>query len=85
MKGCDRNKESPYLKYWDVNKLCEWVMSQRLAVNGFKWVEETSQFNEDFIKNKFKIVIRDIFLKLMFNKLKNYMKFIMIYHFILKE
>ena len=25
-------------------------MSQKLPVNGFKWVEETSQFNEDFIK-----------------------------------
>ena len=26
-------------------------MSQRLPVNGFEWVEELSQFNEDFIKN----------------------------------
>ena len=25
-------------------------MSQKLPVNDFKWVEETSQFNEDFIK-----------------------------------
>ena len=25
-------------------------MSQNLPVNGFKWVEEISQFNEDFIK-----------------------------------
>ena len=25
-------------------------MSQKLPVNDYKWVEETSQFNEDFIK-----------------------------------
>ena len=26
-------------------------MWQKLPVNGFKWVEETSKFNEDFIKS----------------------------------
>ena len=26
-------------------------MSQKLSVNNFKWIEETSQFDEDFIKN----------------------------------
>ena len=26
-------------------------MSQKLSVNNFKWVKETSQFNEDFIKS----------------------------------
>ena len=26
-------------------------MSQKLPVNDFKWVEETSQFNENVIKN----------------------------------
>ena len=26
-------------------------MSQKLPVNGFKWVEKLSQFNERFIKN----------------------------------
>ena len=26
-------------------------MSQKLPVNKFRWIEETSQFNEDFIKN----------------------------------
>ena len=27
-----------------------WAISQILPVNDFKWVEESSQFNEDFIK-----------------------------------
>ena len=26
-------------------------MSQKLPVNGFEWVEDTSQFNEDLIKS----------------------------------
>ena len=26
-------------------------MSQKLAVDGFEWFEETCQLNEDFIKN----------------------------------
>ena len=51
MKEYDENKESPYLNYWDVNKLCGWAMSQNLPVNNFEWIEDTSQFNEDFIKS----------------------------------
>ena len=39
------------LKYWDVNSFYGWAVSQKLSVNDFKWVEETSQFNEDFIKS----------------------------------
>ena len=27
-----------------------WAISQKLPVNDFKWVENTSQFYEDFIK-----------------------------------
>ena len=46
----NKNKESSYLKYWDVNNLYGWAIPQKLPVNDFKWVEETSQFNEDFIK-----------------------------------
>ena len=51
MKDYDKNKESSYLKYWDVNNLYGWAMSQKLPVNNFEWIKETSQFNEDFIKN----------------------------------
>ena len=38
-------------------------MSQKLPVNGFKWIEDLSEFNERFIKFIMKIVIEDIFLK----------------------
>ena len=49
MKNYDKNKESSYLKYCHVNNLYGWEMSQKLLLDGFKWFEETSQFNEDFI------------------------------------
>ena len=26
-------------------------MSQKMSVNGFKWIKKISMFNEDFIKN----------------------------------
>ena len=51
MKDYDKSKESSYLKYWDVNNLYGWAMSQKLPVNDFEWIKDTSQFNEDFIKS----------------------------------
>ena len=37
--------------YLDANNLYGWAMPQELRVNGFKWVEKLSKFNEIFIKN----------------------------------
>ena len=51
MKGYDKNKESSYIQNWDVNNLYGWAMSQKHPVNNFEWIKDTSQFNEDFIKN----------------------------------
>ena len=80
MKDYDKYKESSYLQYWTVNNLYSWAMSQKLPANNFESIKYTSQHNEDFIKN-YNEVMEDIFLKLMFNALKNYMNFIMIDHF----
>ena len=50
MKDYDKNKESSYLKYWDVNNLYGCSMSQEFPVNEFEWIEDLiSQFNEDSI------------------------------------
>ena len=51
MKNYDENKESSYIQYLDANNLYGWAMSQKLPVNGFKWLEDISKINEDFIKN----------------------------------
>ena len=64
MKNYDKNKELSYLHYRDVNNLYCWVMSQKLPVNHFESIEDTTQ--------------------IMFNILKNYMNFIMIYHYYLR-
>ena len=49
MKGYDKNKELSYLKYWDVNNLHGWAMSQKLPVNKFKRVKYITKLDEDFI------------------------------------
>ena len=51
MKNYDKNNESSYIEYLDATNLCGWEMSQKLLVNGFKWAEKSSRFNEIFIKN----------------------------------
>ena len=51
MKRYDKNKESSYLQYWDVKNLYGWAMLQKLPINDFEWIKDTSQFNEDLIKS----------------------------------
>ena len=50
MKDYDKNRESSYIQYWDVNNLYRSAMSQKLPVNNFEWMKDSSQFNKDFIK-----------------------------------
>ena len=65
MNNHDKNNESSYLEYLDANNLYGWAMSQKLPVGNFKWIEkyDISKFDEKFIKNLMKIVIKDTFLK----------------------
>ena len=48
MKYYDKNKESLYIQYWDVNNLYGWAMWQKPPANNFWQIKDTSQFNEDF-------------------------------------
>ena len=56
MKNCDKNKESSFLEYLDANNLYGWAMSQKLPVDGFKWIE-TSLIDKKF--NKFVKLIKN--------------------------
>ena len=50
MKNYDKNTESSFLEILNANNLYGWAMFQKLPVNGFKRVENLSEFNENFIK-----------------------------------
>ena len=50
MKDYDKNEGSSYIHYWDGYSLHGWAMLLKLPVNHFQWIEDASQFNENFIK-----------------------------------
>ena len=85
MKDYDKTKESSCLQYWDVNNLYGWAMSRKLPVNNFVWIEDTSQFNEDLIKNYSEESDEGYFLEVDLQYLEKLHKLIMIYYFYLKE
>ena len=60
-------------------------MFQKLLANKFELIEETSQFNEDFIKNYNEESNKGYFLEVDVQYPKNYMNFIMTYYFYQKE
>ena len=51
IKNYEKNEEYSFLEYLDANNLYGWAMSQKLPVNGFKFVRKVSKIDEDFIKN----------------------------------
>ena len=51
MKNYDKNKESSYIQYLDANNLYGWAMPQKLPVNGFKWINDVTEIDEEFVKN----------------------------------
>ena len=46
----DKSKEISYILCLDANNFYGLAMSQKLPVNGFKWVKNVSKIDEDFIK-----------------------------------
>ena len=50
MKNYDKNEESSFLEYLDVNNLYGFALIQPLPVDGFKFVKNMSKIDEEFIK-----------------------------------
>ena len=48
MKNCEKNEESLFLEYLDATNLYGWAISQKLPVNGFKFLRKVSKLDEDF-------------------------------------
>ena len=51
MKNYNENKESSYIQYLDANNLYGAAMSEKLPINGFKWVNDISGINKKFVKS----------------------------------
>ena len=52
MKYYDKNNNLSYFQYLRANNLYGWEMLQKLGVNNFKWIKDTSYSNNDFINNQ---------------------------------
>ena len=44
----NNNEESSYIQYLDANNLYGWAMSQKVPVNGFKWLDRDKIFLKNF-------------------------------------
>ena len=51
MKEYDQIKESSYIQYLDANNLYGAAMSEKLPMNGFKWVSDILVIDEKFVKS----------------------------------
>ena len=51
MKDYDSSKESSYIQYLDTNNLYGAAISEKLPINGFKWVNDIFEINEKFVKS----------------------------------
>ena len=50
MKDYDKKKKPSYIQYLDANNLYGKAMTEKLPVRGFKWVDDISIIDEDFVK-----------------------------------
>ena len=51
MKNYDKSKESSCIQYLDANNLYGVAMSEKLPINGFKWMNDISGINKKFVKS----------------------------------
>ena len=50
MKDYDKKKKPSYIQYLDANNLYGKAMTEKFPVRGFKWMEDISKIDEDFVK-----------------------------------
>ena len=50
MNDYDKKKKPSYIQYLDANNLYGKAMTVKLPVRGFKWMEDISKIDEDFVK-----------------------------------
>ena len=51
MNDYDKKKNPSYIQYLDANNLYGKAMTEKLPVRGFKWVNDISEIDEDFVKD----------------------------------
>ena len=51
MNDNDRKKKSSYIQYLDANNLYGKAMTEKLPVRGFRWMDDISKIDEDFVKD----------------------------------
>ena len=56
MKDYDRKKKPSYIQYLDANNVYGKAMTEKLTVRGFKWVNDISEIDEDFVKDYNKVI-----------------------------
>ena len=51
MNNYDKKKKPSYIQYLEANNLYGKAMTEKLPVRGFKWVDDISKIDEDFVKD----------------------------------
>ena len=51
MKDYDKKKKLSYIQYLDANNLYGKAMTETLPVRGFRWMDDISEIDEDFVKD----------------------------------
>ena len=74
MKDYDKKKKSSYIQYLDANNLYGKAMTEKLPVRGFRWMDDISRIDEDFVRGYDKNDIKGYILEVdvdYLNKLQN--------------
>ena len=74
MKDYDKKKKSSYIQYLDTNNLYGKAMTEKLPVRGFRWMDDISRIDEDFVRGYDKNDIKGYILEVDVdypNKLQN--------------